>query len=1075
MSARLEVLARSRLAYVGGGEIVAVRWATSARDPFPESGFVLKRYKGSSPPETVCEHRLPGAVLEAGMSAWTIDFAALENDRVARLSHAQGAQFPDPDTARMLCPVMAFALARPSESTLALHLEGVAMVFDQSHRTDVGLDERHWHGTPPASYADLLAYANGGPAQLAAYLAVIDYYQTLSRAYLSFLASDFGMATFLGLAINDIVQGGDSSDVLYSLEAMHDGQQFIARTRVDRGGSPWPKAPQKPEVIQLDSGTAIGYPAYAPFFGPTSKWAPIFPASLQSSNGASAELFDQLVEAAKRGPRHFTSPVARISWKADSPSYDDREGPNPLLSRDAYFWRIERHAFGAVTAADSVEPQVPPTLPFSTCHGGEYIVRTEENSFDDDIDLPYGDPPLEGWIAYRVCGIDLFGIEGPVSIPGLVRLRDNHAPPPPRVRADITRVDLPDSGALELNINLDWESPHEYQAPDAAQFRIRQIWTPVEHVPLEVVSVAPIMDAHGNEDALNAVQVDVELVDASGKQLGDELLAKLSDGTLLTPIGEFAVLSHSSPSRLRVRRSVGRAPPKGGAAVRFAHRAVEGDHVASFERVKAKVGAVRLRSVEPLCVHLWPQDGGPPITPEIGKVHFHLLGHSFSVAPTDDKGCFQVVAPDPDDQRGMRLLREISALPVGEAEEFLRDSPALFLPPHPCGLTLRPPDGFSAGTLRVAVSTADGCPYVQDSDGRPGNEGVRAELVLVAFGSAVPKPVNGRIDRVWASGAAEFVELASVIVSWGAMRHAVRYDVERAFESALGCSLRSTDEALISAGMSPSADAAFVRVSSSVFLPRIEDSLPGRAPTRVLYRVRGVSSAGSAGDWQIVALVRVPDVRIPPRPSLMTSAPDPVVDRVITCAWTQPGPLEGIGFELQVRDVMSDAHPNDAWETVADFLPGALAPSLAKRFHATVANRPPGRWQEFRVLPIRHALDPSDPRAARLRKIPGPPSNLLRVRAKGVIRAPSELRATVSSDGWVTLRWRNTDAYDVIEIRRRAPGRSGYERRQLPGDTEHFREPEILPAQGAWRYELVGLASGRRVVSDPKEFIWGVP
>ncbi len=97
----------------------------------------------------------------------------------------------------------------------------------------------------------------------------------------------------------------------------------------------------------------------------------------------------------------------------------------------------------------------------------------------------------------------------------------------------------------------------------------------------------------------------------------------------------------------------------------------------------------------------------------------------------------------------------------------------------------------------------------------------------------------------------------------------------------------------------------------------------------------------------------------------------------------------------------------------------------------------------------------------------------MRVRANGALREPEGLRAIVSSTGWVNLRWRNGDAYDEIELRRRAPGRSGYERRRISGDSEQFREPAALSLQGIWTYELVGIARGRRAVSEPAALTWG--
>lgn len=1062
MNTRLDLVARHRPPSLAGGDIVAVRWAFRAGMPFPEAGFTLQRIVGGIAQELVRGHKLPGAKPVAATGGWEIDPATLESDRLSRNTVASGAALPDAATAAILLPVLAFALARPSPAILAAQLEGVAKLFDESHLTDLGLDHDHWHGSPPADYPALLAWAYGTPEQRYAYRAVTEHYQARALAYLAFRASDFGMAKFLGLGVDDVLPQGTIDPIVYRVEADLWGPEE-ARTRAGAPDVEWPEPPERPEIVQ--AATVIGYPPYARFYGAGATWKPVRPASDLALSGSSDTLFGHLVEAASRGPRSFNAPLARVSWQTRTPH--NYEGPPPLVSREAYFWRIERHAFGAQTAVDDIEPPVDASLAFSTCHDGEQVVRTPRKLFEDDVDLPYGDPPLEGWYAYRVAGIDLFGIAGPPSDPGLVRLRDRYAPPPPKVRIDIERLDLPSEGDPTLAICLDWEAPSEYAAPDAAEFRVRQIWTPVEHVPLAVDAVLPITGA------LNAVQVEVKVADASGQPLANAMLGQFVGGTLLTSDGEFAVLSWSQPSRLRVRRSAGRAPPLGGAAMRFARPAVEDAYIHRLRRAAAVVGSVRVASVTPLLVDLLDASG-KLIMPARGKVHFHLLGQSYAVVPTADRAHFEIVAPDPVEQREVALLNELEKLPADEAAVFLAGSPALFLPPHEIVIPLHPPAGFAAGTLRISASTADGAAYVAGLVG-PGNEGIRAEAMVPAFGHAVPVPGPEWVPRIWAEDSAQFVEHARATIPWQAMDAAVRYDVERAFESALGGSPRSFDESLISAGKGPLGEAAFERVSSSVFMPCFEDLLPSRAPTRILYRVRGVSAAGIAGRWQIVALVRVPDVRIAPRPSLIKAVPDPAKDRVIICVWTQPGPLEGIGFALQARDIVEDAHPDEGWSAIADLLPDALAPDAAGRFEIQVTNRPPGRWQELRIVPVRHALDPNDPRAVRLRRIEGRPSNLMRARANGTLREPEGLRAIVSSTGWVSLRWRNGDTYDEIELRRRAPGLSGYERRRIPGDAEQFREPAALPLQGNWIYELVGISRGRRAVSEPAALTWGVP
>ena len=931
MTSPLDLIARHRSPSPAGMDIVAVRWAFGAGMPFPKDGFTIQRFIGGIAQELVAGHKLPGAEQLAATDEWEINPKTLEADRLSRAAVASGALLPDATAAVMLLPLLAFALARPSPAILEAQLERVAKLLGESHLTDVGLDHDHWHGRPPPDYSTLLDFASGTANERIVYRAVISHYQARALAYLAFRASDFGMAKFLGLGIDDVLPQGTVDPIEYTVQATWKRPEDD-RTTAGAPGVFWPEPPNRPEIGQ--AATLIGYPPYGRFYGENATWKPARPPSDVALSASPDTLFGDLVEAASHGPRSFAAPLARISWKMKTPGRET-DGPPPLVSRQAYFWRIERHAFEAQTVVDDLEPPVDSSLAFNICHDGDKVVRTQQNVFEDDVDLPYGAPPLEGWYAYRVTGIDLFGIAGPPSDPGLVRLRDNYAPPPPRVRIGVERLDLPTVGTPALAISLDWEATSEYAAPDAAKFRIRQTWTPVHHVPLVVVAVLPI------DDALNEVQVDVQIAGADGHLLADAMLGQFVGGTLLTSDGEFAVLSWGTPSQLRVRRSAGRAPPLGGVAARFAGSAVEDTYVHELARTAAVTGSVRVVSVTPLLVDLLDADG-KLIKPTEGKVHFHLLGQSYAVVTTADRAHFEIVTPDPFEQRAVALLEALAQLPTGEAALFLDGSPSMFLPPHECVIPLHPPAGFAAGTLRLSASTADGAAHVAGPVG-PGNEGLRAEAMVPAFGHAVPAPGPEWIPKIWAEDSAQFVEQARAKILWQAMNTAVRYDVERAFESALGCSPRSLDESLISAGRYPKGEGAFERVSSSVFLPRFEDLLPGRAPTRILYRVRGVSAAGVAGGWQIVALVRVPDVRIAPRPILIKAIPDSAEDRVITCVWTQTGPLEGIGFALQARDVVADAHPDEGWRAIADLLPGAIAPDSAGRFETRVAGRPPGR------------------------------------------------------------------------------------------------------------------------------------
>lgn len=241
-------------------------------------------------------------------------------------------------------------------------------------------------------------------------------------------------------------------------------------------------------------------------------------------------------------------------------------------------------------------------------------------------------------------------------------------------------------------------------------------------------------------------------------------------------------------------------------------------------------------------------------------MYLQLLSSSF---PVRANGAHFVVDQPPETRpRERELYNRITALDSAAAGALLDGSPAIVLPTHEVEVALFPPAGFAAGAVRLAVSAADGTAYVV-TPGGTGNEGARSELPVAARRPAAPSPVPRRVPRLWARDAAEFVGLATATVSWPQMAGAVRYEVERALEAALGLGPAAKDDALVATaeGASP---ASFERVTNAAFLPRCTDELPGRAPTRAVYRVRGVSAANTPGEWQVVALVRVPDVRIPP-------------------------------------------------------------------------------------------------------------------------------------------------------------------------------------------------------------------
>ncbi|WP_429527314.1 hypothetical protein [Pseudomonas frederiksbergensis] len=1035
-----------------------VRWTIPVERLFPENGFTLiRRLRVSGQSLTLLQDmRLPGALLDGASQNWIIEDAQIAADHAARGATMSGAALPPLAAVLTLKPILAFALPLAAPDILETEIEAVAKMLGDSHATNLELEHDHWPGKPAPDRSILASMRHGDYDLRRAYDAIVDHYRLRATVFLLFSASDFGMAKLLGLGVEDELPQNVGGPVEYRIEATWNGRAQEAMCTMFEPRLDWPAPPILDPILQnLSKHPALaGYSGFARFFAPGARWMPQAPAN--------DSLSLDLIETAKKGPRICPTPSACITWKPSANADPPTDGLLPLLSRNAYAWQIERFDFGAETAKDEFPPPLDPAAAFKPCHDADPLMRGKKNHFEDDIDLPWGAAPLEGWYAYRLRGIDLFGIVGPPSTPMPVLLRDRFAPSPPRATLDRERVELPMHGTLKVSLTLDWEAPNEFSAPDAVEFRVYQQWTSVAYQPLVVLEVVQI------KNALKAVQVDIIVGDAGNHPVPQSILDPLVDSKLLTFEGEFTIISAPGNSTLRVRRSAGRAPPLGGVAAQYAVAAIESASVARLTRMPAIPGAVRLLKLKPLTLELIDATRNP-ITSASGTLYLYLLGEHYTAR--DENGHFIIDPPSGASQRALNLYGHVNSLTVDEAKSLLDGSPALFLPLHRLDVLLDPPSEFTAGTLRLGVSAADGASYVTGTSG-VGNEGPRCELMVAARGAARPVPASMTIPRFWARDAGEFVEHALTSLSWTAMKGAVRYEVERVLESGLGLSPGASEDALLHAAQAPTSDVAYERVTNAAFLPRWSDSLPGRAPTRAVYRVRGISAAGVASDWQVVALVRVSDVRIAPRPSLLLSVPVPGMERAILCRWVQPGPIEGIGFVIETRPIVADTSADEGWCRVCDFLPSAIRSDDAGRFQAVVPDCSPGLWQEFRIVPIRHALDPEDPRAQMLRRIDGWPSNPMRARANGELHPPENMRAVVSAAGIVTLRWRSQDRYAGLELRRRAPGRSGFERREIDKDAEMFCEDYPLSDSGEWIYELAAIGHGRRVLSEQITIDW---
>ena len=1038
-----------------GPLVVAIRWTIAPELPFPEDGFSITR-RDAAGASTTTRFTLPGARLGAS-GEWTITAADIQADLATRSQVPAGPALPAAGDAIALLPVIAFAQPQAAMAILAATLPDIALIFNNSHASDADLNRKYWRNrAPPAARVIAQAVASPDPTARQMFVDVVAHYRQRGTALLLLHSTEFGMAKFLGLGMEDVLPPGAGYDFDYNLSADWAGRAAGAFTRTFRPSTAWPPQPTAPIVTQVDS--VVRYPPFKSYYAPGSNWHPTIPVK-------NRHFFSSFWNSAAHGPRFYPGPASQLTWDIPPLRGDDT---SYLLPRDAVSWQIVRGDFGASTAGDPRVHTPPPNMPYHLCHDGDRVLRNGGGSFIDDLDLPWGEEPMEGWYAYRVGGYDLFGVAGPLSSPGVGLLQDIYAPPPPRLTIEAERIEFTGGGPA-VPVTIDWTAGNEFAAPDTDEFRLYPAWTSVTFAPLVVrATQKAVSDVPGDPpDALDAVQVDVVLRTLRGDKLADADLLQLAGGRLLTSDGEFLIRAVRANSTIRVERSAGRAPPLGDASVRLAQPAEIGEPV-PIKRSKAIAASVDVVSVTPLKFDLTDTDG-LKVTPVAAAVHFHLLGQTFHVEPTDDQNHFVVLEPAANQAKALALLRALRNVSLAEAIAFMKGSPALVLPPHATKVQLKCPSNFAAGTLRLGISAADAKAY-RGTPQRPGNEGSRNEAVISV--TRIERPVGSAswVPRLWAGDPGEFTDVAIADIGWPGMTGAIRYDVERLLEPAIGLSSAASDDELLAAAAAM--PDRFQRVTGAAFAPRWRDTPPGRAPTRVVYRVRGISAGGYEGPWLIVALVRVPDVRIPAPPNLLRSDAARAPERSLTVEWIQPGPHEGIGFAIETRP-LGEIDADAGWKRRVDHLPGAILPDARRRFRSVVPDLKPGQWLEVRVRALRHALDPIDPRAKAVRVIEGRPSQVMRGRADGALTAPRDLKVSVDqSTQTATLTWANADAYERIEIRRKSPARWGAERVPVAGDAKIWLDDRKLDAEGEWSFQLVAIGTGDRILSDEVRLLW---
>jgi hypothetical protein len=1045
--------------------VFAVRWALRPELGFPKSGFrVLREHEDSRPPVPLGPYGgllLPGTYNWYGL--WQINADRLVHDAEERRPQALpgegpvGPYFEDSDAMRRdligLLPLLTLASPLVDHTEKYGQLATVSNYLGAIHLDDSELARQFWPTGPAPSIADILrgAQPDATSGEIARLAAVIDFYERSTVSFLLAFAVRFEFAKLLGLGWDDRLPDGLIGETRIRYRVLVGD----FNTKTDWLDGKAVCAPNPPLDLRVTPSIhrAVEHPLFGRYrSGTPDVWPPEgvdFPAF---SPGA-------------RFPR-VPAYISSLFWRSPNPP-----GPPRLLFHGSVLYQVER--FPHDVGTDGREsPKLPPDAVFKILPGAERIPlprkqrpqERESPAYLDAVSMPW--PPLEGWYWYRVRGVDLLGVVSERFAEATVRIFDDLAPPPPRL-GPVAPVPLEIADGVdqvEVPLEILWSSGEDFEGPDAVTFRITGRWLPHTNRP---VVVSGVTDA---PDALAHVQADVTLRDllADGSPLIPRAVGRaFANGRLLTASGEFVILPDEPKGNatVRVRKSSGNRPPLGDAAIRLADQATDLALLRSVPRRATVALAAELVGLgPPLELRLRTLQGGSSPPEEPLDLYVHVLGHTFSATPVSHDS-WRIEEPASPDPRAEVVAGLRSLGPTG-ADELLWKSPVLAYPRHRETLRIPVPGGFWAGALELRVAAVDG-------SSQEGNVGVPVIFRLAVRRLTAPAaPVAHPRGIQWARPGARFAEAATYTLTWNPIAGAARYEVERVLAAHFSHAPRALTDADLVRLASARGD-LFERRSNHVFGPRFEDHLPGRSPTRALYRVRAVSLADVPGQWsRPIGPVRVPDVRIPPAPNLLrVTSPRgrESADRRLRLEWTQAGPLDDLGFVIEVHDEPDGSE----WRLAAEYLPGMLVPENDARFSADLLDQVPGKPLRLHVVGVRHALDPIDPWGVLRTRIRGLESNGVVAVAAGDLRAPVDFKARVLSGGQIALSWRNQDEYRWIEVRRRAPGTYGFTRMRCDGHRESYIDVLQSNAMGTWTYELGVIGYGRHIRVPGVEVILG--
>ena len=1003
-----------------------IRWISRPDIGYPEDGYVVECSVDGGAPEPVGPNN--GVFYLPKTDDWS-QFAQDVEDR----RPLAGPYFPPADITEanlgFLLPLIRLVDPRTLAGEAQMLTKLVAGALGHSHEEDAELALTFWPDGDPPPLAQLLSATQTADRLIA-------FYRTQAFGFLLALAIRFEYAVLFGLATDNHVTKG--RDVVYQVTARWDtanGTIESNPTSTNQFCAPNPPAYLKAEMVP----GSVAHPAFNDFTG----WTPPDELLAQDSN--------QTLQTAESVIPRAPAGITALEWAA--PPQTGR-----LIDHEPVLYEIKRFHHGTASAALSNPPPAPADADYAPIHDGELLLRSDQPPHAlDRFGMPW--PDMEGYYHYQVRGVDLLGVKSPQAAVAWVRHHDDIPPPAPGVRLaheqPIKFDDENDSKNVDLIVN--WRGAHDFVGPDAVEFRVSARWRARRAVHAQIQSVTP----EAGSDLTGVVTMDQVQVPAN----------RLAGMRLIVADGEYPIIEHGNGAgaTMRIRRVARRLPAPGQDALVYdAGDVLAEERIAKFPRRPAVSALIsNVQQTNPLRFGLTAAGIEAIPQGEDFSLYVHILRTSFR-AISEGGGTWRIDRPQNDDPRRESWDHWLS---LSDPAGLASGSPTIVFPDHLVTVSVSPPANFRAGILMLDVTAADDASYV-DSPNIPatepplanlkGNESdpttasISARVMLAPDAPQTPPYDPARF--IWAETAAKYAEEAEYLLQWPVV-DAAHYEVWRVLEGALDGVTPSTDDQALRALAISQADKFALR-SLKVFGPRYRDTLPGRAPTRAVYRVRGVNEAGVAGPWSdLIGPVHVPDVRQPPAPNLSrVVAPKPgeddpqAAERRLILEWTQPGPKEELRFEIELQN-----RNDEGWSVVGVLPPGSLPePGPARLYRHTVSGLIPGEKRAIRVIAVREARDPVDPFGQLRRNIRSLPSETRAGRAIGAVTGPLGVTGAALSGGGapsIALNWSNQDPYSSIEILRQGPEEFRLRRiAGLDGASENFLDTGITP--GLWYYQV---------------------